>query len=368
MSQLSWNLPACNPIVATDKVDYHQGELAMADQIEIPLSPVLSNAYPILRSCPSYFLSNHGGFSGARLWRVACGGKDFCLRAWPTDRMDQIRLQTIHALMRRARQSGLDVVPEIYPCSDGASFIVHADRYWDLTTWMPGRACFNESPTTGRLREASKTLAKLHRCWHDKPLHRCPIPAVTRRQACLEGWQKQIHSGWRPDFTCKGQEIGQIAKKSWQMLSLWTPKLPLAFAPWINQEPPLQMCLCDIWHDHLLFEGDRLTGLIDFGSVKLDHVAVDLARMLGSLVEDKKDLRSIALDAYASIRPLTNQDMSLVDMLDRTGCVLALVNWLTWLYWDDRAFDDYAAVAARMSKLVNRIEKWDLGNRYSACW
>ena len=35
---------------------------------------------------------------------------------------------------------------------------------------------------------------------------------------------------------------------------------------------PLHACLCDIWHDHVLFTVDKLTGLVDYGSVKVDNI------------------------------------------------------------------------------------------------
>ena len=47
---------------------------------------------------------------------------------------------------------------------------------------------------------------------------------------------------------------------------------------------PLQPAIRDLWHDHLLFTGDQLTGLIDFDAMQMDSIALDLTRCLGSLV------------------------------------------------------------------------------------
>jgi len=36
-----------------------------------------------------------------------------------------------------------------------------------------------------------------------------------------------------------------------------------------------------------------------------------------------------------------------------------LANWLIWLYKEHRAFDDRRAVARRLEKLVQRVERWE---------
>jgi homoserine kinase type II len=129
-------------------------------------------------------------------------------------------------------------------------------------------------------------------------------------------------------------------------------------APWSDRSFPLQPCLCDIWHDHVLFDGDRVTGVVDYGSIKTDHVAVDLARLLGSLVSDDPVWRSAGLDAYAVTRPLTPEDRALVTVLDETGSLLGAANWLRWLFHEHRQYPDRPAVARRLATLVQRLEQW----------
>jgi len=121
----------------------------------------------------------------------------------------------------------------------------------------------------------------------------------------------------------------------------------------------LQLCLCDIWHDHVLFEDNTVTGFVDYGGVKIDHVAVDLARLLGSMVEDRADLRTAGLEAYQRIRPLSLQEEELVSVLDETGTLVGLITWLKWLYVDSKQFDVRAAAARRLQMLVKRVESWE---------
>jgi Ser/Thr protein kinase RdoA (MazF antagonist) len=120
----------------------------------------------------------------------------------------------------------------------------------------------------------------------------------------------------------------------------------------------LQPCLCDLWHDHLLFDGDRLTGIVDYGAVKVDHVAVDLARLLGSLVGDDADRWEEGFRAYRAVRPLSPDEERLAGVLDRAGTLLGAANWLRWLFHEGRTFDDLEAVANRLRSLMERIERW----------
>jgi Ser/Thr protein kinase RdoA (MazF antagonist) len=118
----------------------------------------------------------------------------------------------------------------------------------------------------------------------------------------------------------------------------------------------VQPCLRDVWHDHLLFVDERLTGLVDYGAVREDHVATDLARMLGSLVGDDQVGWQQGLRAYRRVRALSDHEEQLTHVLDRTGTVLGLVNWLRWLYHENRTYQDLPAVTRRMETLLNRLE------------
>jgi Ser/Thr protein kinase RdoA (MazF antagonist) len=120
---------------------------------------------------------------------------------------------------------------------------------------------------------------------------------------------------------------------------------------------PLQPCLCDVWHDHVLFERDGLTGLIDYGSAKVDHAAVDLARLLGSLVGDDAKNWAIALRAYRMVRPLAAEEEELSHFLDETGTVLGVANWLRWLCHSERQIEDRGAAAERLRVLAERMDR-----------
>ena len=122
------------------------------------------------------------------------------------------------------------------------------------------------------------------------------------------------------------------------------PRLvPLAIArlaPLADVPLPLQPCIRDVWHDHVLFDGDTVTGLVDFGAMQIDTPATDVARLLGSLVGDDANGWQEGLTAYSAVRPLTEQESLAVVALDTAGTILAVCNWIRWIYVERRQFPD----------------------------
>jgi Ser/Thr protein kinase RdoA (MazF antagonist) len=317
------------------------------------LRTILSRYPAPLRPTSIVPLGNRGGFSGARLWRLSSPAGALCLRAWPV-RETQQRLLFRHRLMATAR-AGLSFVPAVFAARDGSTALSFVGRWWEVTEWLPGRADFRERPSPARLEAASAALARLHTAWEEGAAVAPACPAVQRRLEAVRDWSEVHSSGWRP---LSSGPLGPLLSRAGQVLAAQLPQVPERLQRWARAPARVQPCLCDVWHDHLLYEEERLTGLVDYGAVKVDAVAVDLARMLGSLVGDDEQGWQIGLRAYRSVRPLSAGEEDLARVLDVTGVVLSVVNWLRWLVLEGRTFDDGGAVARRLEELLARIEKW----------
>jgi hypothetical protein len=301
-------------------------------------------------------LGNHGGFSGASLWRVGTAAGPMCLKAWPAEGPSAARLAWIHGLMRRAHCCDLHFLPKIHTTRDGSTYVVQANRLWDLTDWMAGQADFHERPSPTRLAEACRALALVHGVWASE-VTAGPSPAIARRLTCYREWTAVRRSGWQPS-NCGNETFDTLGKRAWELLKRWLDWIPRTLATWSNQTLPLQPCFCDLWHDHVLYERDRLSALIDHGGLKPDHIAVDLARLLGSMAWEDGNLRSAGFNAYTQLRSLTWKEESLVSALDETGTIVGLANWLDWLFRRQRAFENPATVQSRLGELVSRVEGW----------
>jgi homoserine kinase type II len=299
-------------------------------------------------------LGNRGGFSGAALWRIDAAAGPLCLRAWPAHETWP-RLVFRHQLMTQARQQGLPFIPAVYATLDRAPAVEQRGRLWELTEWMPGRADYSAAPSPARLEAACTALAQLHTIWRVHASEPAGCPAVERRLEFVAQWRQLLRSGWHPALGA-GDPLTPLVERAWRRLPAAVERVPERLQLWIGSRQRRQPCLCDVWHDHLLFEGDRLTGLIDYGAVKVDHVAVDLARMLGSLVQHDTDAWRAGLQAYRRLAPLDAEEEQLAYALDETGTVLGAANWLRWLYEEKRPSPDWAAVARRFAEVVERLE------------
>lgn len=310
--------------------------------------------YPAALRGPATLLGNHGGFSGACLFRVESAVGTLCLRLWPPG-VHPSQITAVHALMRRAVDAGLDYVPRIHQATSGETLVRVADAYWELATWMPGRASFCDQRSPERLRAACVALARLHRVWAEPVWRAMPCSGVERRLAVARDWLPRIGADWQPRADAD-DPVAPWAERAWTLVRLRLLELPALLTPWLARPMSQQPCLCDIWHDHVLFTGERVTGIVDFGSCKIDHVAVDLARLLGSLVGGDRAMWSAGLDAYAQVRPLDAEERALAEVLDRSGIVAAAANWLRWLYVEGRTYPERTAVARRVAALVERLE------------
>jgi Ser/Thr protein kinase RdoA (MazF antagonist) len=301
-------------------------------------------------------LGNRGGFSGAEIWRVEGAFPSLCLKAWPEQGADAQQLERMHFLMARAR---LAYVPEVRTCENGMSWVNSNSRCWDLTTWMPGKADFHELPTAVRLAAACGALARIHAAWQPERRSVAPCLSVARRLEALADWSALLASGWRLDTEKVSVETWRpLLERVWQLAQPREQPLRLMLAAWRDKPVALQPCIGDVWHDHILFEGDAVTGVIDFGATRIDHPATDVGRLIGSLVADDEIGWATALAAYRSVRALSWEEESLARLLDRSGAVIGLFNWLRWCGRGERTFSDRDAVTKHLLGLIERIEKW----------
>ena len=329
----------------------------------------IRDIHTIVRQYPTNFQSAEieplgaaGGMSGAQLWRLSSPAGKLVLRRWPDEHPSADQLRFIHEVLFHAESRGIPFVPVPILTTAERSFVPFNGHYWELTPWMPGASDYNASPNPNKLSAAMTALARFHVAVSDYPAIALPqvsgaAPAVARRLSRLRELAYRgtadlaaaIDSGAWP-------EVAPLAQQFLALLPTALPRVINELGPLSTAILPVQPCVRDIWHDHVLFTGDEVTGIIDFGAMNIDTPATDVARLLGSLVHDDEDGWQTGLAAYSKVRPLTALETNAVQAIDRSSTVLAGINWLRWLYVNGRQFDDREQVVERFRGILKRTQ------------
>lgn len=330
---------------------------------EISIAPVLEH-YPGLGPiCRVYALANAGGFSGASIWRIEREAEDLCLRRWPQGHPTPERLAFIHGNLLQFSLAGLTCVPLPMTCSSGQTFVAWQGHLWELTSWMPGRADFLANPSRSRLANVMETVAKLHRV-AESHAGRSAIPpfGISPTLLARHNQLSRLLSGEAGKIAAA---VGRFAspplqERGTRLLAHFRRRAP-------HVEVKLQEAMKikgialfpvirDLWHDHILFTDDQVTGIIDFGAMQVDSAACDLSRLLGSLVGNDRDEWIFARESYSKVRPISLGEWELVQALDEVLLILAGLNWLDWICVQGRTFENYSAIYARLDEMLLRLE------------
>jgi Ser/Thr protein kinase RdoA (MazF antagonist) len=302
-------------------------------------------------------LGSAGGMSGAQFWRIMSSRGTLCLRRWPVEHPSPQRLSFIHAVLQHAARRGISFIPPPITTHALRTFVHQACHLWQLEPWMPGTADYERTPRVEKLRAAMTALAQFHIATHDfePPASSSTIP---RRLAQLRELSQQGTTALsRAIDNAIWPDIAPLARQFIALLPSAIPLVITKLEPLAGVRLSRQPCLRDIWHDHILFTGDDVTGIIDFGAVNIDTPATDISRLLGSLVADDFEGWRTGLGAYSAERPLSPEESLAVVALDRSGIVLAGCNWIRWIYIERREFDNRHKVTDRFRKILARVAK-----------
>ena len=309
-----------------------------------------------------------GGMSGAQFWRIASARGPLVLRRWPREYPSEERLRFIHDVLFHAVERGLSFLAVPIRTASGESFVFADGHLWELSPWMPGTADYERSPSRLRLSAAMTALAKFHVAAGDilaTPSSQIvfPPPAIARRISRLRdlsigGISKLSKATAREVWP----ELDPLAQRFLVTMPKLLPRAIARLEPLSNIPLPAQPCIRDIWHDHVLFTGDEVTGIIDFGAMDIDTRATDVARLLGSLVGDDEAAWRAGMSAYTESRPLSADEQRAAKALDTSSTILAGCNWIQWICCEGRQFEDRARVIERFRQIVARCEFAALGS------
>jgi homoserine kinase type II len=303
-------------------------------------------------------LDASGGLSGARLWRLATPRGPLLLRRWPQEHPPRERLEFIQAVLWHVQQEGFTRVPLPLETRENRGYVEHAGHFWELAPWLPGRSDYREAPSRARVSNALRALAEFHLAAASfplaEPLQR-PAPGIAERLEQLRDLRGGGFERLRDAVRQGRNEYQASAARIMELFPRTAPRVAAALEQAARAQVQVIPCLRDVWHQNVLFEGDEVTGLIDFGALRPENIAADVARLLGSMAEDDRSLWREGFAAYESCRPLSETEAILTSAFDSSGVLLGGINWLTWIYEQGRVFDRPLAVLERLDYFQRRL-------------
>lgn len=289
------------------------------------------------------------GFSGADVWRGddAGGEPRFALKGWPPQTNSR-RVAQIHAWMKQVAH--LSFVPTLLRTVEGDEIVEDENRIWDVTKWLPGVPRI--LPNKREVGIACQAVAELHIAWSHVSQH-SSCPGVARRIDVLKQWLSNPHSSaiqFQP-------ELAGLLTQARAILERTVSPALCALQPWSDVSMLLHPCARDLRGDHVLYVGEKITGIVDYGAMDIDAPAIDLARLLGDLVGENEELFAVGLGEYRRFRSNFDVGDELIRLLDRVGVICSIIGWFARLS-DKHQQISGENVKNRLSHLIFRVEQF----------
>jgi len=316
------------------------------------------------------------GLSGAQVWRFVSEARGICaLRRWPQEHPTAEKLEIIFRALTMAADRGCDFVPVPFSTVDGHPYVCHENHLWQIEPWKPGTPVAD--PTDEQLRRAFECLSQFHFAVREggtRRPSRSVSPAIKRRLDVLADCTAAKFDAIRASAGERRSEFqAAVAADLDDYLQIFrklSPAVEQLLLLCSRQDVPLQTVIGDIHSEHVLFEGNQVGGLIDFGALTIDSVALDLARLVASYCGGDEARRQLALEAYEKAAAeysrsagliaggvLSINERVLIEALDKSGALLAPFHWLTWIFIERRGFAHEARVIARWRDLMRRLRR-----------
>lgn len=270
---------------------------------------------------------------------------------------DESRLTWIHDILRKVAANWANCIPSPISTTNGASFLREHHQFWEMSPWIEGNADYRLNPSEQKFANAIRAVARFHHLAGGMEVIERPAPGLLDRISLteqnlealeqFEALQFRTIDGFGGQHHCE-EAINAFRKHGMRLHEDLTRAK--------NWNVPLQVCIRDVRQEHVLFRSEEVAGLIDFGTMRIDHVGLDLARLIGTMEEDCSEAWDRGIEAYHQAgRPLSSEECQLIRLYDRATVLLAGLNWVRWIYLEQREFEDWRAVQTRLSEISRRL-------------
>ncbi|MEQ1904725.1 MAG: phosphotransferase [Pirellulaceae bacterium] len=296
------------------------------------------------------------GFSGSQVWQVIDSTGMYCLKRWPQEDASVERLAWIHRVLSSARNSHCDFVPIYLQTLPSKTIFSLGNGLWEMATWMPGSATFNQSPSLEKLNSAIAAIARFHAAAAIADTQLGTSPAVTERMQLLKSLPTRLPGLQQAVASLPDPSLRNAAARALDSVRSSASSYLSAGEKFRERFLLMQPVIRDIWHDHLLFVDDRLSGIIDYGAMRIDSVCCDWARVIASLRINGKIPWDQSFEILSQYVSLSDVDLAMIRWLSDCGTMLGVTNWIDWLFVEGREFHDRNSAIERFRVLCGQLE------------
>ncbi len=272
--------------------------------------------------------------------------------------------------MRRARANGCNLVPAIHQLEQ-ATVVRHEEACWDLLEWLPGQPAACDA-TPQYIRSGAVAIARFHRSVRSLGERFEPAPAVSLRIQRIRELGPPIEHAVNHTrgVTAGSTELDAALDDACRLLR-WKwgeihTRITRSLTRYTDVPVLNHYVLRDVHREHVLFEHNEPSGLIDFDAVRIDTPATDLARWIGGFLDrspaDRELAWQAALAGFGEENPLKKGAQPELDPeMARDLCFatawISLANWVVWLLCEQRGFPaGPQVVAARIREMLRTVD------------
>ncbi len=312
------------------------------------------------------------GMSGARIHRCSNpGGTQFSLRRWPQGTA-RTRVHEVHRVVTHSRDQGCEIVPRLQ--ASGASedqelksvptVVSVGSDHWELSQWMPGDP-LAVTATLDQIRRGAAAIASFHRSVRGlgTTLQRPPAALLRiSRAGELDRLLPQLldhptpRIGDSPELSAAIDRAIRLLRPNWSEVSR---RISRSMSRYASGNVQTQYVLRDVHRQHVLFDKQVVSGLIDFDAIRVDTPMTDLARWVGGFLDGSRPgVWDVAMAGYHENSPFSKErDIPSQEGLARELCYattwIGLANWVVWVVAEKRPFPGGSRrVAARIDELI----------------
>ena len=315
------------------------------------------------------------GFSGANVWKITSAeGDGYCLKGYPSGNLTADHLQWIHRVLAHTAINGCNFVALPIKASQSQNgqqrFVSHRGCLWELSPWAAGvqssdgqiRIGPNETRwSDAKLQNAFTSIARFHQAAAQVNFDFRPSPNISTRLERLAAYRQTLDKAGQstmPTATTKSvqRELDQLRLATASVSQANIDALLNKLRPFANQTLPIQPVVRDLRAEHLFFDGDQLSGLIDFDAMQMDSIAYDLSRLSSTMGLDDRQIQT-ALESYSSVRPIQPIEEALIPLLSAASRLLVPLQWIQWLLVEQREFSNTQMVKQRITAATENIAK-----------